>query len=277
MMRLRVVAMWWFSGVLAIPLSAQSSTCVVPASDRMLPGGIGATLWPIDADAPDTGYSAKMLEAIHEAYQIGTPLTLGEYSVHDSVAAASAYASIEFVRTAAGSVEDARVVGSSLSPVFDSVAVDAVQAAGAAGLPAVAAGAFKNVRYRLELYVFANRDTLFKSGGPIPRSVHARWVDTNVPGWGDAQPVRVIKSGGTPEYPDVARRAGVGDSLQVVFAVGANGRVTPGTGVVVRGTYHEFVEVVARWLSAKTFQPATIRGCPVTATVLEPFVFKMER
>jgi TonB family protein len=276
LMRLGVVAILGARVVLPSWISGQSPSCVVPASVRTLRGAIGATMWPIDADAPDTAYSARVLVAIGEAFQPPTPLALGEYAVRDSVGTASAITAVEFVRTATGAVDNVRLVESSLSPRFDSAAVDAVEAAGAVGLPPRPAGTRARVLYRLHVYIFTYGDTA-SNGRNTPNSVQARWLDTDVPAWGAAVPAHSIDGGRPPEYPDIARRSRVEDSLVVQFAVGPNGRMTPGTGVVTHGTYHEFVETISRWLATKTFQPATIGGCPVTTVVQEPFQFKMAR
>src|ERR1700733_10062294 len=131
--RLSVVAMVGLSLVLAPRLSGQSPSCVVPPSDRLVPGGIEATLWPLDSDAPDIRYTARMLETIQDAYRTTTPMTLGEYSVLDSLATEAAFTPVDFTRTPAASVENVRVVSSSLSPAFDRAAFDAVNAAGASG------------------------------------------------------------------------------------------------------------------------------------------------
>jgi hypothetical protein len=262
--------------VVGAPVFGQSTACVVPASNRSVPGGVVATLWPLDPDAPDTAYTAQLLMAIGEAYHPREALTLGDYSVPGPVATASAYTVVEFTRTKAGRVEKVELLATSLSPAFDRAVVDAVDSAGASGLPPLPRVSW-SLHYRLDVaLVPGGRDTTSSSARP-PGSMRLLWLGTSIPMWNGATAPEVV-AGSTPLYPEAARRDnGVEDSLVVRFTIGPNGRVTPGTAVVLHGTYREFAESIGLWLRKKTYRPAAIGGCPVPSVALESFKFKIVR
>jgi outer membrane biosynthesis protein TonB len=78
-------------------------------------------------------------------------------------------------------------------------------------------------------------------------------------------------------YPDIALRNHIKDSTLMPFVIGADGRVTPGTVVVVRSIYRDFARAILEAMPDMRFHAATIGGCPVASLNWLPFAFTMHR
>jgi hypothetical protein len=254
----------------------QTGSCTVPPSDRFAPGVIGATLRPDGIDAPPREYATALLEAIGEQYPTNAPVTLGTYVTSVTGAGATAFTAVGFTVTDAGAIEKLQLEASSLSPSFDRNVVTALKAAAAAGLPPMPRH-WHHARFHLEVATAAEPDT-GADIGDTTNAVRMHWVSTQLPTWPhglNAAPVPG-KQNWLP-YPELARRQLVEDSVLIQFVVGTDGRVTPGTAIVMHAGYRDFVRAIAGRLATFRYLPATINGCPVASLVTEPFVFKIER
>lgn len=80
-----------------------------------------------------------------------------------------------------------------------------------------------------------------------------------------------------PRYPDVARNAGVGDTVIIRFVVDEHGRPMSKTVYLRKARYREFVKAVVDHLPSMRFLPAELDGCPVKSWVEMPFTFSLAR
>lgn len=76
-----------------------------------------------------------------------------------------------------------------------------------------------------------------------------------------------------PEYPPVAQRNGVEDTVKVTFVVDEHGKMMPETEQITAGRYREFAEAVVESIRRSRFRPALANGCPVKSLVQAPFIF----
>ena len=90
------------------------------------------------------------------------------------------------------------------------------------------------------------------------------------------QPVSPDPGTPAPKYPEVARRAGAGDEVEMSFIVATDGRVEPSSLRVERATYREFVESVTRFLiTTARYRPALVGACPVRQLVKQRFAYEV--
>jgi len=80
-----------------------------------------------------------------------------------------------------------------------------------------------------------------------------------------------------PKYPDGARSMGVSDTVLVAFAIGADGRVIPGTVDLLSARFSDFTDAVMPALVANSYQPLVADGCRLTSTVQQAFTFTIAR
>lgn len=260
---------------------AGAQTCAVPASELAAPGYIGGTLRPAEHGGPPVAYTRALLEVIGEHYVASSgPMTLGEYAVgRDSIASAAAFTVVTFTITDRGTVTALKLVTSSLSPSFDHNVVAAVR-----GLADTAAGALlppwprhvgHHTSYYLEVEMRHDADTTHDKGDTVG-AAQLRWAATTIPEWRGA-----VQAGSVPgpvrlQYPEGARRSGVGDSVLVRFVIGTDGRIMPGTTYLLHASYRVFVDAIAHGMSSMRYVPTTIAGCPVASIADEPFMFKIQ-
>jgi hypothetical protein len=252
------------------------SACVVPASDRSVPGTVRGTLRPLDDHPPSAEYTAAVLDAIGAQYPTNAPVALAVYVHTDSGAMATGSTAVEFTTTKTGAVEHVTVLATSLSPRFDQNVVDAITAAGVNGLPPIPEGSGGHVRYQLDVYATTTKpETVSDTLG----AVSASWVATAIPVWSQTAAAGALPGKAyNPGYPHAALHGkGAGDSVLVQFVIGADGRVAPGTALLLHARYREFVESVSNELAAARFRPEAIGGCPVASIVSQPFAFKIAK
>jgi hypothetical protein len=108
---------------------------------------------------------------------------------------------------------------------------------------------------------------------PGPRQVAAPLVRLRLPVFRGTPAVHV--SGRAPEYPEVARLAGVSDTVVMQFVVDTLGRVELGTAQVLAVRYRWFVQEVLRALPELRFRPMQVAGCPIRQVAIQPFVFSL--
>ena len=80
-----------------------------------------------------------------------------------------------------------------------------------------------------------------------------------------------------PSYPIVARDNGVDGKVNLVFVIGRDGRVVPGTVNILGDTKREFAKASIEALMRAEFTPAMVGACPVATLVVQPFTFTIER
>jgi hypothetical protein len=251
--------------------NGQAPACAVPPSGHVVSGTISATLRPGGRNVVPIGYAAALLEAIGEQYPTGEPLTLGAYTAADTVAAAAAYAAVAFTVRDSSTIDGLHMVASSLSPGFDRSILAAVRAA---ALPAMPKSMGRHVAFQLEVQTASEPDTEVDEGDRVG-AVHMRWVTTAIPTWSHATSAGLGREQQWVPYPENARRARVEDSVLVQFVVGADGRIVPGTAMLLHATYQDFVRSISDRLSTFRFTPTTISGCPVPSVVRQAFKFQM--
>ena len=76
-------------------------------------------------------------------------------------------------------------------------------------------------------------------------------------------------------YPEKLLRAGVEGSAQIECIVDANGKVEPGSAVVVVTSVPAFGAAAKEAVEKFDFKPAEVKGAPVKSRVLVPLVFKI--
>jgi TonB family protein len=251
--------------------------CTVPPSAGSVPGIIRATMRPLDHRALPLGYTAAVLEAIGEHYPTTAPVSFGSYLERaDSIAVGAAFTALAFTTTDTGGVLQLTMLVSSLSPSFDHNVVTAVRAAAADHLPPMPRGTGRDVRFQLEVEEVVD-ESAARVMEDTAGSARMQWVATTIPMWSNALAAGLKPGAGqAPEYPEAGRQHAVGDSVVVQLVVGADGHVAPGTAMLRRAGYREFVQAVASHLAAMTFVPATIGACPVPALVTMPFTFAIK-
>ncbi len=91
--------------------------------------------------------------------------------------------------------------------------------------------------------------------------------------------VEVVAIAGTirPRYPEMLRSSGTEGQVIAQFVVTEQGRADPETFRVLSSTHPQFTAAVNRALPYMRFNPATIRGKPVSQLVQQLFVFKLDR
>ena len=106
------------------------------------------------------------------------------------------------------------------------------------------------------------------AGGGTPGAFNSFEVD-----------VEVVAIAGTvrPRYPEMLRSSGTQGQVIAQFVVTEKGRADPNTFRVVSSTHQLFSDAVGRALPQMRFNPATIRGKPVSQLVQQLFVFKIDR
>jgi len=106
------------------------------------------------------------------------------------------------------------------------------------------------------------------AGGGTPGAFNSFEVD-----------VEVVAIAGTvrPRYPDMLRTTGVEGRVIAQFVVNEQGRADRNTFRVLSSTHPLFTDAVSRALPQMRFNPATIRGKPVSQLVQQLFVFKLDR
>jgi TonB family protein len=283
----------WTTSTLAF---GQSPSCTIPASDGKLPGSVRGTLKSLADHEPPAAYSAAVLQAFGEHYQTNGPVTLGEYVVGNTSAIAMGFAAVAFTVTASGAIDSVRLATTSLSPAFDQSVIAVVNATAADGLPPLPPEGGPRTRFRLEVTTVVDReqvrrirDTAVVAGlltndllDVIRRSVHevelgasTRWATTTIPTWSHVR--TAVQTHAQVAYPDIALRNHIEDSTLMQFVIGTDGRVTPGTVVIVRSTYRDFARAILEAVPDMRFRAATIGGCPIASLNWLPFTFKMHR
>jgi TonB family protein len=106
------------------------------------------------------------------------------------------------------------------------------------------------------------------AGGGAPGAFNSFEVD-----------VEVVAIAGTirPQYPNVLRSSGTEGQVIAQFVVNEKGRADPESFRVLSSTHPLFTGAVTRALPYMRFNPATIRGKPVSQLVQQLFVFKLDR
>src|SRR6476619_4967229 len=106
------------------------------------------------------------------------------------------------------------------------------------------------------------------AGGGTPGAFNSFEVD-----------VEVVAVSGTNHlhYPDFLRSSGTEGQVIAQFVVTEQGRADPNTFRVLSSTHRLFSDAVSRALPQMRFNPATIRGKPVSQLVQQLFVFKIDR
>ena len=106
------------------------------------------------------------------------------------------------------------------------------------------------------------------AGGGAPGAFNSFEVD-----------VEVVAIAGTvrPQYPEFLRSSGTQGQVIAQFVVTEKGRADPETFRVLSSTHPQFTAAVNRALPYMRFNPATIRGNPVSQLVQQLFVFKLDR
>ena len=106
------------------------------------------------------------------------------------------------------------------------------------------------------------------AGGGTPGAFNSFEVD-----------VEVVAIAGTvrPRYPEFLRSSGTEGQVIAQFVVNEQGRADRNTFRVLSSTHPLFTDAVSRALPQMRFNPATIRGKPVSQLVQQLFVFKLDR
>jgi len=85
----------------------------------------------------------------------------------------------------------------------------------------------------------------------------------------------VLVSQGRLDYPDAAREASAEGKVLIKVLVLADGKV--GAVQVIESSHPLLTDSAVEAGSSSVFKPATLKGVPVQATVVMPFVFNMNR
>lgn len=80
-----------------------------------------------------------------------------------------------------------------------------------------------------------------------------------------------------PIYPALLRSAGIDGEVDVEFIIDPNGRVRPGSIVIVRADHARFAESVRDALGRSEYYPAEAAGRRVAVRVRQRFEFRLDR
>ena len=94
--------------------------------------------------------------------------------------------------------------------------------------------------------------------------------DPYAPVYVEEMPIEIARV--TPEYPDLARRAGMEGRVLVRALVGIDGRVQE---VLIHGSESVFDEAAVRAVQQWVFRPAQMNGQPVRVWVSVPITFRL--
>ena len=174
--------------------------------------------------------------------------------------------SVTFTLFSDGRVQDIRLSRSSRVPALDSALTAAVRRAGEervlSGLSSDLGGDS----------IFAEVATTAASMGVEPSLPLAR---LRLPHYRveAASPVFPIPA---PEYPFLARRRGVTDSLKLRFVIDTLGQIDGESVSVIAATYRDFVKSVFATLPRLRFKPAVSGGCAITTRSVIPYSFSLQ-
>lgn len=80
-----------------------------------------------------------------------------------------------------------------------------------------------------------------------------------------------------PVFPELARRAYVGDTVDARFVIDETGRVPLDAMEIIRVHYRDFMEPVAHAIARSGYRPAIVDGCPAKTVVYREFIFGFNR
>jgi TonB family protein len=175
-----------------------------------------------------------------------------------------------------GKAKDVRLVQTTLEPTIDAALVAAVKSTADLGLPPEIVAAAKHAGggalfVRLETrvgWVHAS------ARGPDTNRVSVPVAALRVPLIDiTAQPKRT--KGSNPQYPDVALANGFDGRVMLLFVIGADGKVVPGTVNLFGQAEREFAQASIDATTRSEFAPAMAGKCPVPVLVMQPFTFKI--
>ena len=173
--------------------------------------------------------------------------------------AATAYATAHFD----GKLSDIQVVDATLTPALADTVRSVLAAMGEEGLaPPTDA---KSIAIVVDLETDGNADTV-----PELRQIfRAKVPRYNLP----LRYASMPESGVRPQYPSLARLAGVGDSVMIAFTLDPEGKIVPESLELVRATYRDFIVSVLRALERTRYHPARLGDCPVSTRTSQRFLF----
>ena len=169
------------------------------------------------------------------------------------------YAIVQFVAHAGGAISAVKVVESSGNEYFNREATRAIGEAGQAGAFAPLPTELHADSLPLELSF--GRHTGNTEPFLAKREVCPAWPNSRNP---------------YPVYPRELREHGVRGIVRARFMVGADGKVKPGTFVVVQATNREFVRAVEAVLPQLSYQPAEVQGRKMEQLTEQLFSFGLE-
>jgi protein TonB len=91
------------------------------------------------------------------------------------------------------------------------------------------------------------------------------------------KPALPLSTNAPPSYPDRLRSAAIVGTVEVEFIIDPNGRMRPGSVVVLRADHPLFLEAVKRALAGHRYLPAEASGSPVAVRVRQRFAFRLDR
>jgi TonB family protein len=167
-----------------------------------------------------------------------------------------------------GNVNDLRLEQPSSIPELDSMLISAVLAA-------------QRERALARTFVESNADSMrlwlsIEHAPDSSRAIVSPLFTLRLPSFLVVPPAGAKGSIG-PRYPDAARVAGRGDSVDVSFVVTQQGRADLSTLRIHHARHFEFVRAVVEAMPRMRFQPALINGCPQDVLIRSPFTFKIVR
>ena len=262
----------------AVPSAgAQDSSCSVPPSDGVRSGYIYGMMTAVSAPTIDTAYAQLFLDVVRQGLTLPSPLVLAEYNVTDTVAVAAAYAAYRMQIDRSGHLHHLVLITSSLSPAIDRSVWETLLRLDSAGMLPLRLNGPHSLDVELELETGGTKaDSEFHAHGTATRAI-LPWLEVRLPAWSRSRGPQPGKGGAVPFYPEVARRAGVEDSVTIRFVIDPTGHYAAGSGEVEGGHYREFAQSINDWLPKRHFVAGTIAGCPVNSLVFEPFIFRLER
>jgi hypothetical protein len=252
--------------------AAQTSSCVIAASTRSVPGIVFGTLLSLDERPMPQDYSALLLQSIGQAFAAMPPVTLTVYNVTDTVATSAAYASARFRVTDVGHVTDVKLIASSTSESVDKALLAAIYAADTGSLiPPFPDGTRGRKTFEVQLY--AGTLTLDELKlRDAPGSVVLPWATIPIAVWDSAKALR-SSGGGRRSQSSDEQVTGSGQML-VRYVVDTKGRIVQGTDEQRQTSPMQSISAnppnldnFHRSYGVRIFEPATIGGCPVPALV----------